>query len=445
MSPKSRLGLLLGTVVALAAHGCERALPDKGQDTPPAKPDTIKIGLVTVLGAGFGDSPTNDSFAVDLAVTQINAAGGVLGKSVELVVGDFGGDESEIDGVVRDLVNNQGVVGLLASETTGETTAAAKVAAELKIPQISCCATASGLKGQDYGGFLFRTAPSDDLQARAVLKVAESASVTASNADGVKRGAVIYVDDDYGKPFRDNLQTGLPSTLRILDEVPLAESPTSSQISDIISGLQQKEAEGGNLDFIVLIAFEDSGGEVVNAWYRQGGHPVFWIPTDGVYSQVFIDTIKQGAPQAFAEMMGTSPAAIPDSSNFIFFRNTYLATYGREPLAFTAHQYDATVLLLLAMEAAGSTDGSKVRDALFTVSRDDSGGDDYLFRPNQISNALESAAHGKKINYDGASGDVDFDDQGNVVSGYALWQVVKMGDGYIYNTASYVDGRDLRQ
>ena len=86
---------------------------------------------------------------------------------------------------------------------------------------------------------------------------------------------------------------------------------------------------------------------------------------------------------------------------------------------YVANIYDAAILSVLAIEQAGGVgSSSKIRDALFDVS---SGG--TSFGPAQLDDALHAIRQGVDIDYDGASGSCDFDDNGNVVTNYIVWQV----------------------
>jgi neutral amino acid transport system substrate-binding protein len=449
MTGNSPRGCFLAILVVLGWAGCQaRTVPNLGPDTP--RPDTLKIGIVTVTGAGpWGSQPMLDLLAADLAVSDINAAGGVLGRNVELLVGDFSSDPTQIGTVTEDLIKKQGAVGLLASETSDTTLAAFQVAQALNIPQISCCATADDLQAGDTKNLLFRTAPPDKDEANALVVVGKR-NVTAAAADGVRRGALIYIENSYGTSLRDAVQAKIaastPQDFKLIASIGLPEFPTDAQVVDAIAQINTAEQDQGEVDFIMVTVYEEPGAELVSSWYRvTSNRKVFWLLSDGLYGPNFLQLVGNSDPQAFDSLLGTATAVLPDSRNYVYFSQLYHSTYAVDSQGFAAHQYDAVVLLLLAIQAAGTTDGDAVSKHLLRVSRDDSGSDP-IFRPDQLADALQAVASGTDINYDGVSGNVDFDDSGDVSgAGYAIFKVVPDGASYTYQITGYLAASDLAE
>ena len=144
--------------------------------------------------------------------------------------------------------------------------------------------------------------------------------------------------------------------------------------------------------------------------------PVTWIGSDGLKDSGFPEAA--GNPTFVDGVIGTAPINEPDTPNFNDFAADFEASYGNAPGIFAPHQYDAAILLMFAMQRAGSTDGSAVRDALFEVSSP--GG--VLALPGRAPQTLLILQAGDDINYDGASGPVDFDENGDVLANYEVWQ-----------------------
>jgi ABC-type branched-subunit amino acid transport system substrate-binding protein len=90
---------------------------------------------------------------------------------------------------------------------------------------------------------------------------------------------------------------------------------------------------------------------------------------------------------------------------------------------YTSNEYDAAVLVALAIQQAGGlNDPLKIRDAMFGVSRGVTSSP-AVFGPSQVAEALEAILQGQDINYNGASGHVDFTPSGDVVADFIVWQV----------------------
>jgi len=106
------------------------------------------------------------------------------------------------------------------------------------------------------------------------------------------------------------------------------------------------------------------------------------------------------------------------------FKNVFDVTTGADPKAdlpgYAANQYDAAILAVLAIQRAGTiTDGKKIRDALFDVSRPPG----TAFSPSKLGEALVALRSGQDIDYDGASGPVNFDDLGEVLANFVVFRV----------------------
>ena len=111
----------------------------------------------------------------------------------------------------------------------------------------------------------------------------------------------------------------------------------------------------------------------------------------------------------------------PDTPQFAEFRKMYFALFPKETTLArnTANTYDAAMLLLLAMaQAGGSENRVRLRNALFEVSREGE-----AFGPAEIPEAITAIRNGVNIDYKGASGNVDFDNFGNVRSDFIVWKV----------------------
>ena len=125
---------------------------------------------------------------------------------------------------------------------------------------------------------------------------------------------------------------------------------------------------------------------------------------------------------------------------FTDFAARYQAVYGHAPENFVASYYDATALLLLAIEHAGSTDGPAIRDSLAAI-----GGPNgtTVERAGALQHALATLHAGGtvRVNYEGASGPIDFDANGDTVAPYEIWQI--MGTPAAFQPVAVVQPTDL--
>ncbi|HHH27109.1 MAG TPA: hypothetical protein ENK57_02000, partial [Polyangiaceae bacterium] len=172
-------------------------------------------------------------------------------------------------------------------------------------------------------------------------------------------------------------------------------------------------------DCIALVAFPESAGQIVRDWSGVGSPDVTWIGTDGIREPSFVEEV--GSPNLIANFFGTSPITDAPTPAYNDFSERFAAAFsGESPIPFASNQYDATALLLLAIERAGSTEGPAVRDALREVST--LAGGERTWRAVELAGALDDLANGRDIDYFGAAGNMDFDALGNVVSPYEIWR-----------------------
>jgi branched-chain amino acid transport system substrate-binding protein len=131
-------------------------------------------------------------------------------------------------------------------------------------------------------------------------------------------------------------------------------------------------------------------------------------------------------PELLEGMIGVAPEAPEESEATRRFRGAYEARFGRLPaLPFIDAGYDAAFLLALAIQLAGSTEGLKIRDALYQVA----GPPGETILPGEWEKAKQLIANGLSIDYHGAAGSQDFDESGDVPGTFAVWRIT---DGQIH-------------
>ena len=365
--------------------------------------ETIKIGAVMgMTGAlqAFGESSVN---AITLAVEEINAQGGVLGKPLQLVVGDDQTNpQAGVDAATR-LVQVEGVKGLLGALASGVSIPiATSVAKANQVPQISGSATSPVITTLDDDDYFFRTTPHDALQGVVLADVVKE--------NGLGRVGLIFVNNDYGKGLADAFQHSFEK----LGGVVTASVPYEEKGSSYRAEL--RKAAEGQPEALVLVAYPEDGIPILRQAI-EGGFFARFVATDGLRSQTVIDNV--GA-EVLEGLFGTNPAPQADSASAQLFVDAYTKRFGAAPTnPFMDTIYDATYTLALAMEKAGDTGGAAVRDAIRVVAN--APGDAIL--PGEWAKAVKAIAAGQEIDYVGAAGSVEFDRHGDVSGTYAVWRI----------------------
>jgi ABC-type branched-subunit amino acid transport system substrate-binding protein len=420
---------------------------------PPKAPDPVKIGASLSLTNDLAGSALPLKNAIKAAEGQINANGGLLGRPVQFVILDDQSDETATPGstirtVAQNLVN-QNVVAFLGPVGSSQVLAMQDITGGKQIIQLVSNATSPDLvKAQPvHDRYLFRTTPADDLQARALVKFAMEGPAgikgDAGSTVACKTMPIFHINNAYGNAMTDVIKQYFPTKVPgvALTDIAVDVNVTGNYQAEVMKIAAAKP------DCMAIITYEPNGDQFMTDYLKyKAANPMafpssfFIIGTDGIYTSQFIEngrTVKADmtSPTVAEGVYGTNPDTNPPTSQYGDYRTIYQAYFQEEPPAFTANMYDAAMLVALAIEQAGTiTDHVAVRDALYAVSKDGK-----VYGPGDLGEALQAIRAGVNINYEGASGSVDIDDNGNVVSNYIVWQVQKGA----FTTLGRIDAQSL--
>lgn len=407
-------------LAALLALACGPARTLSEDATAP-----VPVGLIAPLSGELGADGADWRDAVRLAVREVNAAGGVLpGRRVELFVED-GESRADRGVAAAERLVDRGVVAVI-----GDSASSATIRVYQEVTQPARVLLASGvststrlteinsqLEAEDR--FFFRTVPPDDRQAPALAEA-------MYNQGGCRHATILYADNDYGQPFQ--VQTtarflALGGTVSPASGVPYTEDGSTYRAEVMaIAALDPRP------DCIALIGYPASAGIIMRDWFAIAPSPesMKWFGTDGVRQPGFAEEV--GNPELIDGFRGTAPVTDPDSPAYNRFEEQFRATYGRDPAAFSSNFYDAAALVLLAIATTGSIDDTDaIRDAMYTLN--DPGG--VIVQAGRLADALRLLRDGRLINYEGASGSVVVDANGDVEADYELWRYDAADDAFV--------------
>jgi branched-chain amino acid transport system substrate-binding protein len=326
---------------------------------------------------------------VELAVADINEAGGVLGADIEWLSGDSG-DNSEVANATVDRLLAEDVDGFIGAASSGVSlTVIDKITQAGKI-HFSPANTSPAFTTYDDNGLYFRTAPSDVVQGAALADI--------MIGDGAATAAFLVLNDSYGTglleftrgPFED--QGGEVLVETIYD--PKAEN-FDAEVAEVVAA---------DPDAIVIIGFDETS-KILTGLIESGFGPAdkAVYGTDGNMGNALAE--KFDDPSVVAGMRGTLPG-VDVAGEMADFRDDLLAI---DPdlidFSYSAESYDAVVITALAAEIAGSDDGVAVAAEINGVTRD---GEECSSYPD----CLELVKAGTDIDYQGASGPLEFIDAG---------------------------------
>ena len=337
-------GQFLAAVVlaSLLVTGCK-----KPAETTQDSGDTIKVGefaSLTGSEATFGQSSHKGT---QLAVDEINAGGGVLGKKIELLTEDNQSQAGQSATVVRKLISSDGVVAMLGEVASSRSMEAAPICQESKIPMISPAST--NPKVTEAGDYIFRVCFIDPFQGTVMANFAQK----TLNLNSV--AVLSDVKSDYSMGLAKFFKAGfLAGGGKII-----SDQNYSSGDKDFNAQLTSIKA--ANPDGIFVPGYYTEVG-LIALQAKQLGLNVPMFGGDGWESSSLVPI---GGAALEGDCFSTHFSPEDSSPAVQSFVKDYKAKYNNEtPDAMAALGYDSAMLLADAMKHAGSTDNAKVRDAI---------------------------------------------------------------------------------
>ncbi len=321
--------------------------------------DTIKIGVIGPFTGGSSSMGVSMRDGVTLAANQINAAGGVLGKKIELVLRDDEAKNERGVEIAQEFINNTKVVAAVGYINTGVALASQRFFQESKIPVINNVATGTLVTHQfdkEPDNFVFRNAAPDVIQAPMIVE-------EAVTRRGFKKVAILADSTAYGDLGRKDLTAALEAK----GVTPVASEKFNIKDTDMTAQLLKAKEAGAEV--ILTYAIGPELASIANSMAKIGWKkPMIGSWTLSMAN--FIDTAGKNGngatmPQTFIQDPNT-----PTRKAFI---DDYLKEFkpkkGRIDSPVSAAQgYDSIYLLAAAIKQAGGTDGVKIKEALENLS-----------------------------------------------------------------------------
>ncbi|MEC5181330.1 ABC transporter substrate-binding protein [Arthrobacter sp. CG_A4] len=352
-------------------------------------PTALKIGslLPTTGSLAFLGPP--EIAGVNLGIKEVNDAGGVLGKPVEVTHRDSGDTKTDIATQSTTALLGSGVSAIVGAASSGVSKTVISQITGAGVIQFSPANTSPDFTAWDDKGLYWRTAPSDVLQG----KVLGNYMATC----GAQTVGMIVLNDAYGTGLAKNVKSAFESAGgKVVAEELFNEgdSQFSSQVDKVIAAKP---------DAIALITF-DQAKSIVPLMTGKGIKPTQLFLVDGNmsdYSKDFTAGTLKGA-------QGTIPGTFAKDD----FKKKLLAIDpALKDYSYSGESYDAVNLIALASEAAKSTKGVDIAKQLKAVS-------EVGEKCNTFPSCVTLLRNGKDIDYDGQSGPVTFSDAGDPTEAY---------------------------
>ena len=365
----------------------------------------VKIGGILPLTGSMAPITKKIAQAAELAIEHVNQGGGIKGCPVQFILRDDQGQPTVGVDAAKYLVEVEHVpafTGTISSGITGPIISA--VTAPSKVVQITCCSTASPftLDGRS-GGYFFRTIPTSKTQAYA------TASETARR--GFKKTVVIHINTDFGTDMLHFYKAAVAKLGgEVIGEVPYNDNQPSYR-AEVTRALAMKP------ESLLLIGFPKDGVTIMREWLSLGGTRTIAL-NNSLRTMDFVNGVgAKFVEDAFG--MDNAQVAGPhvDAFNHAFEEKFKTDTKG--PGVHT--QYDALMVMALAMNIAKDLTGPSIKDAVRRVHVPN--GTPVGTGPAEYKKALELIKAGKPIKYFGATGPIEFDANGDVTGPALVWKV----------------------
>ena len=344
--------------------------------------EEIKLGVILGFTGPIESLTPHMAAGAELAMAEVTESGKLLGGAkVSAVRGDSTCiDAGAATAAAERLITSDGVKGIMGADCSGVTGAIlSNVALANGVVMISPSATSPALSTAEDNGLFFRTAPSDARQGVVMTEVLLE--------EGINEVAVTYTNNDYGKGLADAFQAAFEAaggTVTISAAHEDGKADYSAEVGALASA-------GG--ERLVVAGYVDQGGAgIVRAALDTGAFDTFHFP-DGMIGSALAENFGDEIEGSTGQHPGTdSPGAalyseIASGSDF-------------DPTSpFSPESYDAAALIMLAMQAAGSSDPAAYKEKVMMVAN--APGEQIM--PGELAKGLEILANGGDIDYVGAS------------------------------------------
>jgi ABC-type branched-subunit amino acid transport system substrate-binding protein len=395
-----------------AAPASSSAAPSSSSAEPAPSTDCqntqLKVGTLLPATGDLAFLGPPEFAGVDLAVSEIDAAGGVLGQPVVNEYGDSGDTKTDLASQTVDSHLSKGVQVIIGAASSGVTFTVIDKITSNGVLQISPANTAPSLTDYPDNGLYFRTAPSDVLQGAVIATVASDLGLTS--------GATIAREDPYGVGLQDAFVKDFEAAGGTITSA-LTYDPAAPDFAAEVA-----EIAATNPEFVQVVGFEETT-KLLQEMIKQGIGPQdvqIFLVDGNISTTAYTDFPKDTMTGVIASVPTGDPSVDVEAFNARLLEQDPNLT----DFAYGAQAYDATILVALAADYAGCADGTAIAAAMPMIANADAGGEAC----QTYADCLAIIQAGGQPNYDGVTGPLDFNEYGDPKA--ATIEVVQ----YITNT-----------
>lgn len=347
--------MMIGLSIVLAIALCLPFLAGCGKEDSGSK-EPYKIGVVLSESGNNESLGKAEKAAIQLFVDQVNAAGGINGHQLEVIIKDDASDPSIALEKTNELVAD-GVLAVVGSSGTGPTLKMRDVTAKAQIPQVAMAAGNSVTEGDHT--WIFRTPPTDAMAAERALTYIRDV-LKKSNI------AILYDSNSFGTDGNTVLNNLAPKyNVTVVASESYNSNDTEDQMDTHLTNIQSSNPE-------VLVCWGTGKAPAMAAKRMQAkGMAIPYMGSHGIANQAFIDAAGEAANGVVlpaGKMLVWEEALEPGSEQYELvktFSGDYKNKTGNNPSTFAGHGWDAMLILQAALKKAGdSVDAASLRDSI---------------------------------------------------------------------------------
>ncbi len=424
----SRLICLCSILVPAALAACD------GEGTK----EPIVIGASVSLSGADAEFGATMQAVITSAVAKINDAGGADGHDLEVVFEDDLTTEDGAAAAAQALVD-AGAVAIIGPFNSGPVESALTVTIDAEVPVLSPSSTAPRLALPTADdGWLFRTAPNDNFQSLAMAHYFEDLVTPA-----VETLAIVHESGSYGEGLANSLETEWVDVRdHQLTGSQFAYEP-GLEVDQLAADALWAQIELAAPTAVVMIGLGTDINAVLRTWIADGGLPdLQWFFSDSAKASAIFGDTGTELPAGADGLRGTAPTSPKTSIAYQTFVDSVAEVEGIDvsDQGYTQNTWDAVYLAAAAL-VQQSVDGDEfggdsLRTALSEVSKDG-----QTLHAGQWRDLVSRVRSGGDIDYDGASGPVDFTTEGETVSPYEVWALDIATESF--TQVEYIETTDL--
>lgn len=394
-----RRAAIAGAAMLALATGCAT---EDGSGGSGGSGDAVTLGSLLPLTGDLAALGQNTQTAVELAVEQ--AQGAASGLDVTYESQDSGTQESVAQSAVQRLVADD-VDGIVGAVSSAVCLSVIDTVVQSETPMISPACTTPQLNEYPDSGYFYRTAAPSDQQGTLLARVAYE--------DGHREMGAISLNNSYGQ----SLARAFIEEFERLGGTMVADIQYNPAATTFTAETQQLAA--ADPDAVMMVSYVDTAAAIAHDAAQRGLLDLPWYVTDGIQDESFPEQAVPDDPSAVYGWKGIG-IGTPESDAQQAFAEAYEQAYGEAPPSFAPQAYDAAWVTMLAA-ARGVQTGEPVQAEISNVT--DASGTACI-----AAECLPLVAEGETVSYQGASGDLEFNENGDPANAvFAIWSFSDAG------------------